>query len=201
MKKLEIYLDNRQKLGFNVIQSVVYWYPHGGGIENGPLNAANAYGHRPFVGDEDAPNTSKPLLVKGGSPDSPNDYWDHVDYIIEAVRKRDMYLALLPCWGRAYITLQMDNSQQEFTEEEARAYGTFLGKRYKQEPHILWVLGGDAKAQIKAITRTINSRNGINDLYSGRWLRGLQASNRSAACLGRRSPGLGPGFYDLSSRW
>ncbi|HUX55968.1 MAG TPA: DUF4038 domain-containing protein [Bacteroidales bacterium] len=154
-EEVDQYLDNRQKLGFTVIQSVAFWYPHGGGMESGPHNAANAYGHRPFSGNEDSPETSEPLIVKGGSPDSPNDYWDHADYIIQAVKKRNMYLALLPCWGRAYITPQMGGTQPEFTEEEARIYGAFLGNRYKQEPNILWVLGGDAKAQIKD-----NDKNG-----------------------------------------
>ncbi|WP_416865745.1 MAG: DUF4038 domain-containing protein [Imperialibacter sp.] len=149
-EEVDQYLDNRQKLGFTVIQSVVYWYPHGGGIPSGPHNASNAYGHRPFEGEEDAPDTSKPLIVKGGSPDAPNDYWDHVDYIVAAIKKRNMYLALLPCWGRAYVTEQFNGSHQEFNEEEARTYGAFLGKRYKAEPHILWVIGGDAKAQVKA---------------------------------------------------
>ncbi|RPI03951.1 MAG: DUF4038 domain-containing protein [Ignavibacteriae bacterium] len=148
-EEIDLYLDNRQKLGFTVIQTVAFWYPHGGGMKTGPHNAANAYGFRPFYGDEDSPNTSEPLIVKGGSPDLPNDYWDHVDYVIRAVKKRNMYLALLPCWGRAYITLQMGNTHQEFTEEEARTYGAFLGKRYKNERNIIWVLGGDAKAQVK----------------------------------------------------
>lgn len=149
-EEVDAYLDNRQKLGFTVIQSVVYWYPHGGGINSGPHNAANAYGHRPFSGGEDAPNTADPLIMKGGSPDNPNDYWDHVDYIVSAIKQRNMYLALLPCWGRAFITEQMGDSHQEFTEEEARTYGAYLGKRYHSEPHILWVLGGDAKAQLRA---------------------------------------------------
>lgn len=148
-EEVDLYLDNRQRLGFTVIQSVAFWYPHGGGIASGPHNAANAYGYRPFSGGDDAPDTAEPLLVEGGSPDAPNDYWDHVDYIIEAVKKRNMYLALLPCWGRAYITPQFGGAHQEFTEEEARTYGAFLGKRYQQEPHIFWVLGGDAKAQKK----------------------------------------------------
>ncbi|MGB8226052.1 MAG: DUF4038 domain-containing protein [Sedimentisphaerales bacterium] len=148
-EEVDQYLDNRQKLGFTVIQSVAFWYPHGGGMKSGPHNAANAYGHRPFSGDEDSPNTAEPLIVKGGSPDSPNDYWDHVDYVIGAIKKRNMYLALLPCWGKAYITQQFDGSHEVFTEKEAKAYGCFLGKRYQQEPHIIWVLGGDTKAQIK----------------------------------------------------
>jgi len=148
-EEVDLYLDNRQKLGFTVIQSVVFWYPHGGGMESGPHNAANAYGYRPFRGDEDSPDTGEPLIVKGGSPDSPNDYWDHADYIVRAIKKRNMYLALLPCWGRAYITQQMGGTHPVFTEEGARSYGYFLGKRYQKEPHIIWVLGGDAKAQTR----------------------------------------------------
>lgn len=152
---IDLYLDNRQKLGFSVIQSVVFWYPHGGGIEGGPHNAANVYGHRPFKGGEDSPDTAEPLLVEGGSPDAPNDYWDHSDYIVGAVKQRNMYLALLPCWGRAYITPQFGGAHTEFTEDEARSYGAFLGKRYRQEPNIIWVLGGDAKAQIKGYDKNI----------------------------------------------
>ena len=155
-EEVDQYLDNRQELGFTVIQSVAYWYPHGGGIDSGPLNAANVYGHRPFAGGEDDPATAEPLIVEGGGPEAPNDYWDHADYVIEAVRKRNMYLALLPCWGRAYITTQMVGSEPEFTEEEARAYGLFLGKRYHDEPHIIWVLGGDAKAQIRGFDKNVH---------------------------------------------
>ncbi len=146
-EEIDQYLDHRQQLGFTVIQSVAFWYPHGGGMRSGPHNAANAYGHRPFSGGADSPNTAEPLVVEGGSADSPNDYWDHADYVIRAVKQRNMYLALLPCWGRAYVTPQFGGAHQEFTEAEAKSYGTFLGKRYQQEPHIVWVLGGDAKAQ------------------------------------------------------
>lgn len=164
-EEVDHYLDNRQKLGFTVIQSVVFWYPHGGGIKSGPHNAANAYGHRPFTGGDDSPNTAEPLLVGGGSADSPNDYWDHVDYIIKAIKKRNMYLALLPCWGRAYITPQFGGAHQEFTDEEAREYGVFLGKRYQEEPHLLWVLGGDAKAQKQGYDR--------NNVYQDWDMRGI----------------------------
>jgi hypothetical protein len=157
-EEVELYLDDRQKLGFTIIQSVAFWYPHGGGLKEGPHNAANAYGHRPFRGGEDAPDTAAPLVVDGGTPDAPNDYWDHVDFIIQAVKKRGMYLALLPCWGRAYITPQMGGAQLEFAEEEARSYGAFLGARYRQEPHLLWVLGGDAKAQSRGYDKSFNAR-------------------------------------------
>jgi len=146
---VDLYLDDRKQLGFTVIQSVAFWYPHGGGMGRGPHNAANAYGHRPFTGTDDDPNTAEPLVVEGGSPESPNDYWDNADYVVEAVRKRGMYLALLPTWGRAYITLQFRGVHQEFTAGEAKTFGAFLGARYRREPHIVWVLGGDARAHFK----------------------------------------------------
>lgn len=157
-EEVDTYLNNRQQLGFTVVQSVVFWYPHGGGIESGPHNAANAYGHRPFTGGEDAPNTAEPLVVPGGAPEAPDDYWDNVDYVIGAVRKRNMYLALLPAWGRAYVTPQFGGAHEEFTADEARAFGAFLGERYREEPHIVWVLGGDAKAQIKGYDKNQHYR-------------------------------------------
>lgn len=155
-EEIDIYLDNRKKLGFTIIQTVAFWYPHGGGMKMGPHNAANTYGFRPFAGSADSPNTSEPLLVSGGSLDAPNDYWDHMDYVVQAVKKRGLYLALLPCWGRAYITPQMGGAQQEFSKEEAHTYGAFLGNRYKDESNIIWVLGGDAKAQINGYDKNTN---------------------------------------------
>ena len=152
-EEIDRYLDSRKALGFNVIQSVAHWSPHGGGMNRSPDNSANAYGHQPFTGDQQSPNTSEPLVVKGGSPSSPNDYWDHVDYVVAAVKKRNMYLALLPCWAAQLIT-----GTAEYSSEEARAYGEFLGKRYGQEPHIIWVLGGDTKAQFKAFDKNQNNQ-------------------------------------------
>jgi hypothetical protein len=141
-EEVDQYLDSRQALGFTVIQSVAHWSPHGGGMKRSPDNAANAYGHRPFIGEENAPNTSEPLVVKGGSSVAPNDYWDHADYIIAAVKKRNMYLALLPCWASELVS-----GTGEYTAAEAKTYGAFLGKRFGKEPNIIWILGGDTKAQ------------------------------------------------------
>lgn len=144
-EEVDQYLDSRQSLGFTVIQAVAHWSPHGGGMNRSPDNAANTYGHRPFTGEEKSPNTDEPLVVEGGDRNSPNDYWDHADYIIEAVKKRNMYLALLPCWAAQFVT-----GTGEYTTEEAKSSGTFIGKRYGKEPNIIWVLGGDTKAQFNA---------------------------------------------------
>lgn len=142
-EQIDHYLDNRREKGFTLIQSVAFWYPHGEFKPIGPLNETNAYGSRPFTGSANSPNTSEPLLVDGGSMDDPNDYWEHADYVVEAVKKRGLKLVLLPCWGNAFINNRMQGSQIEFTDEEALLYGKFLGGRYKNEPHIIWCLGGD----------------------------------------------------------
>lgn len=147
-EEVDEYLDNRQKLGFNVIQAVAHWSPHGGGIERGPDNDSNTYGFHPFIGDEKTPDTSKPLVIKGGTPVKPNDYWDHVDYVIAALKKRNMYLALLPCWASELITVK-----EVYNVEKAITYGEFIGNRYGNEPHIIWVLGGDTKAQFDAFDK------------------------------------------------
>ena len=148
------YLDDRKAKGFTVIQTVAHWYPHGGGLKSGPGNAPNAYGFRPFEGSEDAPDTAKPLVVAGGSPEAPNDYWDHADYVIKAAKKRNLYVGLLPFWGRAYVTSTFGGTKQEYNAEEANKFGEFLGRRYRAEPNIVWVLGGDTKAQMRGYDKS-----------------------------------------------
>lgn len=137
------YLDDRKNKGFTIIQAVLFWFPHNGIAPNGPLHAPNIYGHRPFKGSDQLPVTDQPNTLQGGNADHPNDYWDHADYIIQAAKERGLYLVLLPCWGNAFINNRMPGSEIVFTEEQARAYGRFLGERYGNEKHIIWCLGGD----------------------------------------------------------
>jgi len=164
-----------------VIQAVAYWYPHG---EDGPgpHNAPNAYEHRPFAGDEDQPQTGRPLLLRGGSPDAPNDYWDHADFIVREIRQRGMYLALLPCWGRAFVNSTFEKSHSTFTEASAREYGRFLGGRYRKEPHLIWVIGGD-----------INPTKGAGDR--------LAVYRAMAESIGRAATGADLRWNQPNPRW
>ena len=132
-EQVDQYLDDRAQKGFTVIQSVAFWYPHGPFEPIGPLNEVNFYGYRPFAGSEDNPDTTQPM----------EDYWEHADYIVQAVKHRGMKLALLPCWANAFVNNRMPGSKIVFTEQQAAIYGQFLGERYRLEPHIIWVLGGD----------------------------------------------------------
>ena len=115
------YLENRARLGFNVVQAVTL-------AEEDGLKTANSYGHLPFKD----PTVPEPWVVDG--PD--NDYWDHVDFVIDAANARGIYVGLLPTWGKWW---------QEgciFTPDSARRYAAWLARRYRDKG-VVWILGGD----------------------------------------------------------
>ena len=163
-----MYLDNRQKLGFTVIQAVAHWSAHGGGMTGVRDNAANAYGHRPFTGDEKSPNTAEPLLFEEGNLNSPNDYWDHADYIIEAVKKRNMYLALLPCWADQFVT-----GTGEYTAEEAKSYGAFLGNVMEMSQILFGCWVAIPKRNLMPTIKIKSTANTITGIFTEQWQKGL----------------------------
>ncbi|MBD1809587.1 glycoside hydrolase family 140 protein [Microcoleus sp. FACHB-SPT15] len=109
------YLENRREKGFTVIQAVAV-------AELDGLNTPNAYGTCPFY---------KNNLT------TPNDeYFQHVDYVVDAAEKLGLWIGFLPTWG-SYVVSGVIN------EGNARTYGHYLGNRYKNRTNIIWILGGD----------------------------------------------------------
>ncbi len=121
-----LYLDNRAQHGFNVIQAVAL-------AELDGLNAPNAYGHKPLI-ENDA---NRPDVKDGPS----NDYWDHVDWIIQEANKRGIYVGLLPTWGDKW-NKKWGQGPELFTPNSAEKYAKWLSTRYKNAG-IIWILGGD----------------------------------------------------------
>ena len=120
------YLENRAKKGFTVIQAVAI-------AEFDGATVPSAYGYLPLT-DLDP---TKPAVKDG--PD--NDYWDHVDYVVDKANSLGLYVGFLPTWGRYWH----DNSKESkplFTKANAEIYGQWLGNRYKDKG-IIWILGGD----------------------------------------------------------
>ena len=141
------YLDDRAAKGFNLVQVCLFW----GKREEDPVrfttNPVNAYGHKAFVEVHGKPDPRQPWVVRGGTPQDPNDFWDHVDYIVQAAAERNMMLALLPVWGRRYVNATHPPwSEPVFSIGDMRSYGRFLGERYRSSANIIWVLGGDVQA-------------------------------------------------------
>ena len=126
------YLSDRVAKGFTVIQAVAL-------AEHGGLDKPNPYGHLPLVGKD----PTRPTLEPGPE----NDYWDHVDFVLDQAEALGLYVGFLPTWGR-YVTSDWFNGTVDgiFTVENALAYGRFLGVRYGDRPHMIWIIGGDRAA-------------------------------------------------------
>ena len=119
-EEADVYLEDRAKKGFTVIQAVALAELEG---ETRP----NAYGNFPLINKD---------------PTNPNEaYFRHVDYIVDKAESLGMFIGFLPTWGIFWKT-DPKNSRRLFNAENARKYGEFLGKRYQDKP-IVWILGGD----------------------------------------------------------
>jgi len=129
-EEVDTYLECRKKQGFTVIQAVML-------AEASGHSVPNSYGHLPFKNKN--PNT--PAVVNGDN----NDYWDHVEYIIDKAAEKGIYIAALPTWGSFvcpawsadYIPVLFPNTTT------AASYGHFLASRFKNRPNLIWIMGGD----------------------------------------------------------
>jgi len=118
----EHYLEIRRRQGFNVIQAVVL-------AEIDGIRTPNANGHLPLLGDD---------------PTRPNEfYFRYVDDLIRLAASKEMYIGLLPTWGDKVNAAHQGLGPVIFSVENARVYGEYLGKRYRNDRNILWILGGD----------------------------------------------------------
>ena len=144
------YLDNRTSKGFTVIQAVAL-------AELDGLNTPNPYGFTPLVDNDPARPNVKP------GPD--NDYWDHVDWVIDAANDRGLVIGLLPTWGDKW-NLKWGVGPVVFTPENAERYGEWLGHRY-HEKDVIWIVGGDRPLEeevhggiVQAMARGIRRSDG-----------------------------------------
>ncbi|MDT0344257.1 glycoside hydrolase family 140 protein [Streptomyces litchfieldiae] len=118
------YFGDRRAKGFNVVQLVAL---------DPETNAdmRNAAGLTPLAGD--------------GSLRWTDAYFRHLDRILDLAEEHGCYVALVPAWGQLVTG---DNWAWErfpvaLDERAARAYGHWLGARYADRTHLVWVLGGD----------------------------------------------------------
>lgn len=121
------YLEDRARKSFTVIQAVAL-------AELDGLNDPNAYGHRPLVNND----PTKPDVKDGPE----NDYWDQVDYVVDKAASLGLYIGFLPTWGDKWMKSSWGIGPEIFTPQNARIYGEWLGRRYKNKP-VIWILGGD----------------------------------------------------------
>jgi hypothetical protein len=118
----EQYLENRRQKGFNVIQCMV-------------LHVAaehNTFGNAALIDRDPA----RPNLAGGEQ-----NYWAHMDWIIDLAAKKGIYIALVPAWGDLAKRGQLNAQNVE-------AYSRFLATRYKDRENIFWMTGGDIQGDL-----------------------------------------------------
>ncbi|MGA8203272.1 MAG: glycoside hydrolase family 140 protein [Woeseiaceae bacterium] len=135
----EYYLRTRSEQGFNVIQVMILHKPDMATVDGTPAL---------IDGDP-----ARPYLTPGNDPDdrSEYDYWDHLDWALQVAERYGIYLALVPAWG----DIADDGI---LNEETAKAYGDFLGKRYRDRTNIVWINGGDTLGASNSRTWSVLGR-------------------------------------------
>lgn len=126
--KAENYLRNRAAKGFTVVQAALAWAV---GSDNPPEAI-------PPLLNVPVPNTAGEPLWINNNPASPNEaFFMHVDDLVAFADRQGLAVAVLLTTG------QFVNQTKTITAQNARIFGRWVGKRYKDAPNIIWVNGGD----------------------------------------------------------
>jgi hypothetical protein len=136
-EQVDQYLDDRRARGFNtLLVNLIEHY-----FSNNPPK--NAYGQGPFLtpGDYGTPNEQ---------------YFAHVDWVIQRAADKGFVLLLVP----SYLGYNggTEGWYQEMLANGAtklRAYGRYLGNRYKNFSNILWTHGGDYNPPNRSVVQEI----------------------------------------------
>ncbi len=114
------YLRTRAAQGFNVIQTVAL-------AESDGLRTPDAAGHLPFH-DLDPMRPNEP-------------FWARMDRTLARANELGLVVALLPTWGDKW-NQKHGVGPEIFSPENARAFGLWLGHRWRHVS-LVWILGGD----------------------------------------------------------
>ena len=119
------YLEDRAARGFNAIWVI---FADGGTNCDQPGCPKNYYGVPPFNGAD-------------FTKENPA-YWAHIDSVIQQAGSRGIVVWAMPM----FVGVSGDyyhNSVLSTSDSKMKAYGAWLGARYKNYPNIVWLLGGD----------------------------------------------------------
>jgi hypothetical protein len=118
---MEFFFSDRQAHGFNTAWVNLLC----GSYTRGRDDASTYDGIKPFL--------------KDGDLASPNpDYFARIDTMVGLAARHGITLLLDPAETGSFRDLLKNNGA-----DKSRAYGTFLGQRYKQDRNIIWMLGND----------------------------------------------------------
>jgi hypothetical protein len=121
----EHYLETRRRQGFTVVH-VMALFDGGPGLTT------------------PAADTDAQLPFHDWNPAAPNEaYFLKLDHLVRVTREKGLVLVVLPCGGSGGSFVK--EKQVITRRENARAYGRWLGRRYREEPHLVWSNGFDLR--------------------------------------------------------
>jgi hypothetical protein len=136
-----------------------------------------------MAGDPPAWQGIEPFLSQWDFSTPNPAYFAHADAVIRLAQQHSMLVELVPC----YLGFASDPTQGWADElvdsgnnlDTSRAYGRFLGDRYKSFDNIVWVAGGDnlppagseLEQRLKAIVEGIRERDPAH-LWTAHWSSG-----------------------------
>ena len=120
--EVEYYFNKCRRAGYNMVQIQVM----------DAVPSYNIYGQQslPYGWD-----------FTKADPEGVYSYWNHLDYIVRKAEQNGIYIGMVAIWGSQ---VQSGN----INAEQAKAYGKFLAERYKNNPNIIWIMGGDIQGNI-----------------------------------------------------
>lgn len=117
----ETYFADRQSHGYNAVWINLLCATYTGGRSD----ASTITGTKPFT--------------KAGDLSRPNEtYFAHVDDILKRAANHGLVVFLDPAETGSFLSVMLSNGVAK-----CRAYGQFLGARYKSFPNIVWMSGND----------------------------------------------------------
>ena len=117
MPEIEDFAVARAKDGFTVIHLAI-------GVPGKPLSTPSHRGHVPFKDGD----LSQPHSKRGAN----NDYWDHLETVIETFAKHGIRTGIAPAWGQ----------QGAIHSENSELLGQFLGDRFRDHSaKLVWIMG------------------------------------------------------------
>ncbi len=181
----DYYLQRAGEARFNVVLVQT--------VNNVP--AINVYGRQSMTPDFDFTN---PEITDGYG------YWQNMDHIIDRASANGIYVGMVCIWGGLVKAGLMDVGQ-------ARLYGQFLGKRYRDRPNIIWIIGGDTRGDVKpevwtALAESIKAEDPnhlmtfhpFGRTHSGRWWNNADWLDFNMFQSGHRRYGQRKGDGDLT---
>lgn len=102
------------------------------------------------------------------------EYWEFCDWAFKTAQDMGLYMGVLPAWGSVVKEgiLNLENMEK---------YAHFLGERYRDNPNLIWILGGDVRGD--AAPEVYRKEGEILKSYNPQRLIGFHPFGRTSSSL------------------